>query len=82
MPQPEALIEDQLDPRDCLCVCTTAGFSKEANWHHLLGGVGHGPIDGIAGSETAQALRRFQSLDKVPVSGQIDSATVQALRIG
>jgi Putative peptidoglycan binding domain len=42
----------------------------------------HGQIDGIAGSETAQALRWFQSVDKLPVSGQIDSATVQALRIG
>ena len=42
----------------------------------------HGPIDGIAGSETAQAVRWFQSVDKLPVSGQIDSATVQALRIG
>jgi len=42
----------------------------------------HGPIDGIAGSETAHALRSFQSVDKLPVSGQIDSATVQALRIG
>jgi peptidoglycan hydrolase-like protein with peptidoglycan-binding domain len=42
----------------------------------------HSPIDGIAGSETAHALRWFQSVDKLPVSGQIDSATVQALRIG
>lgn len=42
----------------------------------------HGPIDGIAGSETAHALRWFQSVDKLPASGQIDSATVQALRIG
>jgi len=42
----------------------------------------HGQIDGIAGSETARALRWFQSIDKLSVSGQIDSATVQALRIG
>jgi peptidoglycan hydrolase-like protein with peptidoglycan-binding domain len=42
----------------------------------------HGQIDGITGSETSQALRWFQSVDKLPVSGQIDSATVQALRIG
>jgi peptidoglycan hydrolase-like protein with peptidoglycan-binding domain len=42
----------------------------------------HGAIDGIAGSQTAHALRWFQSVDKLPVSGQIDSATVQALRIG
>jgi len=42
----------------------------------------HGAIDGIAGSQTAHALRWFQPVDKLPVSGQIDSATVQALRIG
>jgi hypothetical protein len=42
----------------------------------------HGQIDGITGSETAQALRWFQSVNKLPVSGQIDGATVQALRIG
>jgi peptidoglycan hydrolase-like protein with peptidoglycan-binding domain len=42
----------------------------------------HDQIDGIMGSETAQALRWFQSADKLPVSGQIDSATVPALRIG
>ncbi len=42
----------------------------------------HGPIDGIAGSETEQAIRWFQSVDKLPVTGQIDSATLQALRIG
>ena len=42
----------------------------------------HGPIDGIAGSETEQAIRWFQSADKLPVTGRIDNATLQALRIG
>jgi hypothetical protein len=42
----------------------------------------HGQIDGMTGSETGQALRWFQSAEKLPVTGQIDSATVQALRIG
>jgi Putative peptidoglycan binding domain len=42
----------------------------------------HGQIDGMTGSETGQALRWFQSAEKLPVSGQIDSATVKALRIG
>ena len=42
----------------------------------------HGQIDGNTGSETAQALRWFQSVNKLPVSGQIDSATINALRIG
>jgi Putative peptidoglycan binding domain len=42
----------------------------------------HGQIDGMTGSETGQALRWFQSAEKLPVTGQIDSATVKALRIG
>jgi N-acetylmuramoyl-L-alanine amidase len=41
----------------------------------------HGSIDGVAGSETERAIRWFQSVDHLPVSGQIDSATRQALRI-
>jgi Putative peptidoglycan binding domain len=42
----------------------------------------HGPIDGIVGSETEHAIRWFQSVDKLPITGRIDSATLQALRIG
>ena len=42
----------------------------------------HGPIDGIAGSETEHAIRWFQSVDHLPLTGQIDSATIQALRVG
>jgi hypothetical protein len=41
----------------------------------------HGPIDGVAGSETERAVRWFQAVDHLPVTGQIDSATRQALRI-
>jgi hypothetical protein len=41
----------------------------------------HGPIDGIAGAETERAVRWFQSIDHLPVTGQIDGATRQALRI-
>jgi hypothetical protein len=41
----------------------------------------HGPVDGVAGSETERAVRWFQSIDHLPVTGQIDSATRQALRI-
>ena len=41
----------------------------------------HGPIDGVAGSETEQAVRWFQSIDHLPVTGQIDGATLQALHI-
>ena len=42
----------------------------------------HGPIDGIAGPETERAVRWFQSVDKLPLSGQIDSAMLKALQIG
>jgi hypothetical protein len=41
----------------------------------------HGPIDGLAGSETERAVRWFQAIDHLPVTGQIDDATRQALRI-
>ena len=42
----------------------------------------HGPIDGIAGSQTEHAIRWFQSVDQLPVTGRIDGATLQALSIG
>jgi hypothetical protein len=41
----------------------------------------NGPIDGIAGSETEHAIRWFQSVDHLPVTGRIDAATLQALHI-
>jgi hypothetical protein len=41
-----------------------------------------GPIDGVVGSQTAQAVRWFQSVNHLPVTGQIDSETVEAMRIG
>jgi Putative peptidoglycan binding domain len=42
----------------------------------------HGPLDGIAGPQTERAIRWFQSADRLPVTGEIDSATLRALRIG
>jgi hypothetical protein len=41
----------------------------------------HGPIDGVIGQQTEKAIRWFQSVDKLPVTGQIDSTTLKALRI-
>jgi hypothetical protein len=41
----------------------------------------HGAIDGITGSETENAIRWFQSVDHLSVTGQIDSQTLQALGI-
>jgi Putative peptidoglycan binding domain len=65
-----------------LCPITKADVSLVLQKELARLGYYHGQIDGIMGSETAQALRWFQSVDKLPVSGQIDGATVQALRIG
>jgi peptidoglycan hydrolase-like protein with peptidoglycan-binding domain len=40
----------------------------------------HGPIDGLIGPQTARAVRLFQSDNNLPVTGQIDSPTLQALQ--
>ena len=41
----------------------------------------NGPIDGTVGPQTETAIRWFQSVEKLPVTGQIDSATLGALSI-
>ena len=41
----------------------------------------HGPVDGVIGPETQRAIRWFQSVDKIPVTGRIDNTTLKALRI-
>ena len=41
----------------------------------------HGQIDGLAGPQTEKAVRWFQSVDKRPVTGQIDGPTLKVLRI-
>jgi hypothetical protein len=41
----------------------------------------HGAIDGVADLETENAIRWFQSVDHLPVTGQIDGQTLQALGI-
>ena len=38
-----------------------------------------GPVDGMAGSQTAAALRSYQSDKGLPVTGQLDSATSKKL---
>jgi peptidoglycan hydrolase-like protein with peptidoglycan-binding domain len=40
-----------------------------------------GPIDGVMGPQTAKAVRRFQSVDQLSVTGEIDGPTLEALRI-
>ena len=41
----------------------------------------HGSIDGLIGPQTQSAIRWFQSVDRLPVTGQIDDRTLNALRI-
>jgi len=41
----------------------------------------YGPVDGTIGPETDRAIRWFQSVAKIPVTGRIDSATLRALQI-
>jgi len=40
-----------------------------------------GPIDGLPGPQTEDALRWFQAVNHLPVTGKIDGATVQALHL-
>ena len=41
----------------------------------------HGPVNGLIGPETQGAIRWFQSIDKLPVTGQIDDRTLKGLGI-
>jgi hypothetical protein len=41
----------------------------------------HSDIDGLIGPQTESAIRQFQSVEKLPVTGQIDDPTLKALRI-
>jgi hypothetical protein len=41
----------------------------------------HGHADGLIGPQTERAIRWFQSVDKLSVTGQIDDPTLKALRI-
>jgi peptidoglycan hydrolase-like protein with peptidoglycan-binding domain len=43
--------------------------------------MGSTTIDGVAELKTERAIRWFQSIGHLPVTGQIDIATRQALRI-
>jgi hypothetical protein len=40
-----------------------------------------GPIDGLSGRQTEDALRCFQAVNHLPVTGKIDGATMQALHL-
>jgi hypothetical protein len=46
-----------------------------------LAGFDPGPIDGIRGPQTMDALRQYQASRDLPVTGTLDAATQQALQI-
>ena len=62
---------------------TTDSGSTVATVQRALENLGyyHGAIDGVVGPETVKAIRWFQTVDKLPVTGQIDSQVLQALWI-
>jgi peptidoglycan hydrolase-like protein with peptidoglycan-binding domain len=41
----------------------------------------HGHVDGLIGPQIEGAIRWFQSVNKLPVTGQIDDSILKALRI-
>ena len=41
-----------------------------------------GPLDGVVNPQTEKAIRWFQSVDRLPATGEIDPPTLRALRIG
>jgi peptidoglycan hydrolase-like protein with peptidoglycan-binding domain len=44
-------------------------------------GVNPGPIDGILGPRTEQALRDYQKKQNLPQTGELDEATLQKLGV-
>ena len=65
--------------------------SKNGQWsqedvrsvQEALKGKGHdpGPVDGVMGPRTQQALRAFQRAQNIQTSGQLDSSTASALGV-
>ena len=63
---------------------TNNGYlSLERTVQEELGQLGYyyGPVDGAIGPETQRAIRQFQTVARIPVTGRIDSATLRALQI-
>src|SRR6201999_1081068 len=63
---------------------TTSNSGTVAGAQRELAKLGyyHGAADGVIGPETEKAVRWFQSVDKLPVTGQLDDQTLQALQVG
>jgi hypothetical protein len=62
----------------------TANADQVKQVQEALKAKGHdpGPIDGTMGAETQEALRAFQKSQDLPVTGQLDSDTIDKLGVG
>src|SRR5437016_5550133 len=45
-------------------------------------GLYHGPIDGLLGPRTRQAIGEYQKFEKLPVTNQLDAETAGKLGVG
>jgi hypothetical protein len=45
------------------------------------GGYYHGPIDGVMGPESREAIRKFQASEHMPATGLVDPNLLKALRL-
>jgi hypothetical protein len=62
----------------------TANMDQVRQIQEALKAKGHdpGPVDGRMGAETQEALRAFQKSQYLPVTGQLDSDTIDKLGVG
>jgi peptidoglycan hydrolase-like protein with peptidoglycan-binding domain len=60
----------------------TAGDIRLAEAHLQGFGFDPGPVDGVFTAQTQAAVRAFQARYGLPVSGLLDRATREALRLG
>jgi peptidoglycan hydrolase-like protein with peptidoglycan-binding domain len=60
---------------------TTTGQIRSAQQALQGSGVNPGPIDGIMGPRTQQAVRDYQKRENLPQTGQLDEATLQKLGV-
>jgi peptidoglycan hydrolase-like protein with peptidoglycan-binding domain len=62
----------------------TANVDQVREIQEALKAKGHdpGPVDGTMGAETLEALRAFQKSQDLPVTGQLDSETIDKLGVG
>jgi len=78
LPQPKAVNHRQPVPGPA----SHSPFNQQiAELQHLLAGFGYhpGPADGVMGGRTHEALRLFQRDHHLPVTGELDKRTREAL---